>query len=414
MLAAFTVLDVSILLLTGKPSHRLHLLDRIVAASAAAPAAPSSATVAARTSSATRRSVGEDAAAPQGVGVPVQRPATTAARTKAPVAAPKARTSSRAHAGPARPTKHAAPSKSHAKARPKAAKKPAPLVVPAAGATSRSHYLRSLTGGSQDVARMRWLGWVDARAHGSGATRLVLLDIGGQLPRGVKLSASSKVIHYDALTRALRAYVSGYHDGQGHNAPVTIAIGTSNDLWTNAAAGRVWGERVVGSVARAARGFAGITIAGAIDIEPSFAAGPRETFAWVNGFLAATSASLIFNGSADGCSTTAVKSRCAHGWTAAALASLAGAWTSRITALPQIYNPAMASQWALISMTGVRYGGRPLRFWGPLTENAACIGQPDCPTMRTALARWLLWNALRTFHVPGRRVPVLASDLDVS
>lgn len=412
MLAAFTVLDVSILLITGTPSHRPQLLDQIVAASAPAPAATSSATIAARTSSGTRGSLGEDAAAPQGIGVPVERPATTAARTKAPAAAPKARTTSRAHTAPARPSKHAAPSKSHAKARPKAAKKQAPLVVPAAGGTSRSHYIRSLTGGRQDESRMYWLGRVDAMAHGSGAQRLVLLDIGGQRANGVQLSATTKVIGYGALIRAMRAYVSGYHAGQVGNAPVVIAIGTNNDLTSNSATGTMWGRWVVGAIARSASAYKGITIAGAIDIEPGFREGPSQVMSWVTAYLRSTQAPLIFNGSADGCSTLHTHSHCAGGWNAGSLAAAAGAWTSRITVLPQIYNHAMAAQWGLISLTGVMDGGRPLRFWGPLTENAACVGQSDCPTMPTIAAMRALWNSLRWFRVAGR-MPAVATDLDV-
>jgi hypothetical protein len=194
---------------------------------------------------------------------------------------------------------------------------------------------------------------------------------------------------------------------------VTIAIGTNNDLLTTQTTGKIWAWNVVNPVYRYARRFPGITIAGASDIEPGFAASAWRSRIWVVGFLQATALPLIFNGSADGCSWTRPYSRCGNGWTAQDLAFVAGAWTSRITVLPQIYNTHMVGQWLQIAITALRDGGHRLRFWGPLTENGACGRDPSCPTMPGVAAWSSLWSGL---HRYGFLAPVelpTRTDLDV-
>jgi hypothetical protein len=85
----------------------------------------------------------------------------------------------------------------------------------------------------------------------------------------------------------------------------------------------------------------------------------------------------------------------------------------RITALPQVYNPTMAGQWAMISLTAVRHGHPPLRFHGPLTENAACRGHKHCPTMNSGAAWRALWNSLRLSPATTPKMLPSRSDLDV-
>jgi len=279
------------------------------------------------------------------------------------------------------------------------------------GEVTRSHYLRHLTGGPWDEIMMRALGRRDARQNTGRQQHVVLLDIGGQVGHGVLLSTTPRYVSYRGLSRAVIAYVRGYHSAQRRGAPVTVAIGTNNDLQTSARTGRIWARQVVRPVHRVARHYRGFAVAGASDIEPGFRVGPRGTRAWVRGFLHATRAPLIFNGSADGCSPAFPRSRCGHGWTARDLAWVAGAAAPhRISALPQVYNYTMADQWAMISLTAVRDGHRALRFHGPLTENAACRGEKHCPTMGSLRA----WQALR--NSLSRLGPVslpARTDLDV-
>jgi hypothetical protein len=281
------------------------------------------------------------------------------------------------------------------------------------GHVVRGHYLRSLVGRQRDRWAMHALGAADARRNPRGMAHLVLLDIGGQSRYGVYLSTTRRFISYPDLVRALRAYVAGYHSRQRRAAPVTISLGTNNDLYTSARAGRLWARRVVNPVRAAARHYRGITVAGADDIEPGFAASPRATRAWLRGYLRHTGAPFVFNGSADGCSATRAHSRCNHGWNMRVLAVLAGAAApSRIIALPQIYNPTMAAQWAQISRTAKLLHRHPLRIVGPLTEQVACGRDPACPSMPSRRAWRLLRHDLHRARLHPRSLPVQV-DLDV-
>jgi hypothetical protein len=276
----------------------------------------------------------------------------------------------------------------------------------------QGHYLRSLVGRTSDRGRMWRLGAHDATRNPGGMPHLVLLDIGGQSRRGVYLSIVNRFVGYRPLADALSAYVAGYHARQRRNAPVTIALGTNSDLYTSAGAGWLWATQVVNRVRAAASRYRGVTVAGADDIEPGFRAKPGAALAWLGGYLHSTRAPLVFNGSADGCSTTHAWSRCNDGWSAHALALAAGgASPARIVAVPQIYNAAMAAQWAQISRTA-RQAGRSLRILGPLTEQAACGRDPGCPSMPNPLAWRLLHRQLRAAGVQPSALP-FQIDLDV-
>ncbi|MDT4947633.1 MAG: hypothetical protein QOJ37_228 [Pseudonocardiales bacterium] len=279
------------------------------------------------------------------------------------------------------------------------------------GWVTDGHYLRSLLGTPRDLAAMRGLGARDATRNPPGQKHMVLLDIGGQARNGVQLSATTKTISYAALTTALTAYADGYHSAQRSNAPVTIALGTNNDLEVSAWTGRRWAQMVT-RVQQHAKHYPQITIAGADDVEPGFSGGPVQSRNWTRAYLANTSAPLVFNGSADGCSPSSTFSGCNNGWTARDLAWFGIVAPSRVDFLPQIYNPTMAEQWAQISSTAVRSGRRALNFVGPLTESQACHGAPACPTMPSGSAWSALWRTLTGVRLQPRTLPVQI-DLNV-
>ena len=302
------------------------------------------------------------------------------------------------------------------RAAPRHPRRPARRVVPVrhshAVVVTAGHYLRSLNGGRYDRPRMYWLGAQDARRN-AGGRHVVLLDIGGQLRTGVYLSTTHRFLGYRRLTGDLAAYLDGYHSRQWRQAPVTIAVGTNNDLLTSAEAGRAWAVQVVNPLIGYAARYPDMTVIGADDIEPGFGAGVPATRSWVGGYLAATRAPLLDNGSADGCSARAAFSRCGNGWSAGDVAWFAGsAAPGRILVLPQIYNPTMAGQWAQIARTA-RLSHRPApQIVGVLTENAACAGDPTCPTMNSRAA----WLTLCQDLVRARGAPRDMSaivDLDV-
>lgn len=264
---------------------------------------------------------------------------------------------------------------------------------------STSHYVRNLTGNlTTDAALMRTMGAGDASRNPSGHSYLVLLQIGGQdeTNKGALLSATSKFVSYPAVVSAMKAYLDGYATTQKAYAPLTLAIGTNNDVDVSLSAGLSWAINVINPVlAYAAAHHPGIVIAGANDMEPGFSASITQTRAWLSGYLAGTTAMFVFNGSADGCSTNAIGSRCNNGWTMLDLQWLSGgAAASRTISLPQIYNSAMPLQWKYISLSGTAAGRVRINFGGPLTERTACDQAGSCASITNVVAWTQLWNAI--------------------
>jgi hypothetical protein len=272
-----------------------------------------------------------------------------------------------------------------------------PQLTPAP--VSTSHYVRNLTGtATTDIALMRKMGAVDAGYNPSGHSYLVLLQIGGQdeVRKGALLSATSRFVSYSGVVTAMKAYLDGYATTQKPSAPLTLAIGTNNDVDVSSAAGASWARSVVNPVAAYALSrYPGLTIAGANDIEPGFSATVSESRAWLSGYLAATTAKYVFNGSADGCSTSVPGGRCNNGWTMADLQWVSGgAAPTRTMSLPQIYNYAMPLQWKNISLTGTAAGRPRIYFGGPLTEVTACDQAGTCGSITNVDAWNRLWAAI--------------------
>ncbi len=272
-----------------------------------------------------------------------------------------------------------------------------PQVTPAP--VSTSHYLRNLTGNtSADAALMRSMGATDAAYNPSGHSYLVLLQVGGQdeLDMGAILSATSRFVSYAGVVNAMKAYLDGYVTQQRPYAPLTLAIGTNNDVDVSTSAGMSWARNVVNPVlAYAAAHHPGVVIAGANDMEPGFSATVAQSRAWLTGYLAATSAMFVFNGSADGCSTGVANSSCNNGWRMSDLQWLSGgASPARTISLPQIYNYAMPLQWKYISLTGTNAGRPRINFGGPLTEATACDQAGSCGSISNVVAWARLWSAI--------------------
>lgn len=271
-----------------------------------------------------------------------------------------------------------------------------PQITPAPTSTSR--YLRDLTNSATaNAATMRARGAADATANPSGHRYLNLLQVGGQdeYDHGAILSATSRFVSYPNVVAALKTYVDGYASRQKGYAPVTIAVGTNNDIDVSRAAGASWASNVVNPLSSYAARYPGITIAGANDIESGFSGSAAESRNWLTGYLAATKATFVFNGSADGCSTSTWGSSCNNGWKMTDLQWLAGgAAPARIASLPQIYFTAMPLQWKYISLTGTKLNRAKLYFGGPLTEVAACSHAGSCESMNNHTAWSQLWSAI--------------------
>ena len=285
-------------------------------------------------------------------------------------------------------------------------------------AVSVSRYVRKIA----DIADPSVNGEGCAEAHAKST--LVLLDIGAQLndTTGVALSVVNTRVSYADLANAVDDYLTSFaacHTG----STATVALGTNNggdfSAYAATARGRDWANKVVDAVAAPA----GVTVVGADDIESNFAGTEMQAQQWESAYLAATAASLLFIGSATGCPTAygMTKQNCqpvvddngvTKTWTQAQYYALAGgASPSRIKALPQIYTPALAVQWANIYATG----GHAITFAGALTERAACptATSPGCVFAALPPAQgWAaLWHALSTV-VATPSLPVV-TDLRV-
>ena len=274
-----------------------------------------------------------------------------------------------------------------------------PSAQTTAAPVSTSRYIRNISGAAGDPATLRAEGAADAGANPSGHSYMILLDIGGQTQSGggVLLSAIARYVSYANLVSSLDAYVDGYASAQKPSAAAMIALGTNNDSDVNATTGAIWATSVVNPVAAHSAGYSGITIAGADDIEPGFSANVASSRAWLSGYLGATGAPFVFNGSADGCSWTAINGSCNNGWTAADLYWLSGgAAPARSISLPQIYNNTMPKQWKYISLTGVASGQSRIYFGGPLTELTACQQAGSCSSLGGNDAWNALWGQLNS------------------
>ena len=289
---------------------------------------------------------------------------------------------------------------------------PPPQTLPAPVSTSR--YIRNISGAAGDPAKMHAEGVADALANPSGHGYLVLLDIGGQdqADGGVVLSASVQFVTYRTLVANIEAYVLGYASVQRPSAPVVIAIGTNNDMDVSATTGVNWAQLVVNPVRAYAAPHPSITIAGANDIEPGFRAGYTASKSWLQGYLSATSAPFVFNGSADGCSWSTTGAGCNNGWSMGGLYNLAGgAGSTRIVNLPQIYNNTMAAQWKYISLTGVAARQPRINFGGALTEWTACSQSGGCGSLTGHEAWTAMWNQLQS--VSALRISSLPYSTDL-
>jgi hypothetical protein len=124
---------------------------------------------------------------------------------------------------------------------------------------------------------------------------------------------------------------------------------------------------------------------GSADFEPGYGV-PGYALAWANGFGSTGEAYYDF-GSADGCPPYG---SCLNGWTQADEYQLAWGNPTALAA-PQIYNAAMAQEWASISAWGGAHGSAgKIVFSAALSQYQACLDHSDpCSGMDyTPLQSW--------------------------
>jgi len=224
----------------------------------------------------------------------------------------------------------------------------------------------------------------------------VVLDFGAPcyLPSnpsvyGTQMFLSGTCTPDSDIVQMAGAWVAGYQTSHGGTAPpVTVAIGTSNNLTgadpgyslTDAqmqAAGSSWYGEVVAPVEAKLAGPAPIVVWGASDIEEDSTGnwyGPSQSLAWVSAYSAASpahlSCSLTVPGfmadfGDDALGTAPIGT--VDGWTAADLYQ--AAWGEPAAcAVPEIYYSGNASEWSALNGWAASQNDPPILFTGVMSE----------------------------------------------
>ena len=205
---------------------------------------------------------------------------------------------------------------------------------------------------------------------------------------GTQLFNTTSCTTDDQLVPLATAWLRGYQSTHSSSTPLAIlALGTSNSL-TGAttvpgkaltdvqmqASGQAWFTNVVQPVAAALSGPAPVVVWAGSDIEQSNSGdwyGPGPSRAWVDGYGAAAASSL---GSTRRCSGND-PFRLANygdnvltgGWSNADIYYVS--WGAPVAcAVPEIYIPAMAQDWARLIQWAQANGQPPVIFTGPMSR----------------------------------------------
>lgn len=192
----------------------------------------------------------------------------------------------------------------------------------------------------------------------------------------------------EVIAELVRQFVRGYVScRQDSSHQLMVGIGTSNsavngkdDGWL-AGHGYAWAEMVRSVSDWADYHYPGIArIYAAWDAEPSWST-VHKAGQWMDGYQSfGGHRPLYTNFSADGCSwTSSANAGCNNGWTQSNLWDLAWQRPPSMP-IPQIYatSGVNAQQWQKISEYGAVHHGRPLFFYGTLTQLGACQQNGGC------------------------------------
>lgn len=288
---------------------------------------------------------------------------------------------------------------------------PAPPHVPAPKHRLRpEHDLRITTLSIYEHSAQPWIlsaqGCRAARRHENG---VVVLDFGkpsfhhggyGTLLFSGRFAPNRKI------TRATGSYASGYSRclPEGSTAYIALARGTSNyhpTVPSAYAAGVRWARETNALAVRLHHeGLAAhVEAAAADDAEPAWDRQFRKTRQFFHGFRAAVHGHTLYDyGSLDG-GIGAV-------WSARQAWYVAGG-LRHTKALPEIYNPAMAREWAdLARISRARYH-RGVHFAGVMTQGTASC---NCG-FRPPAAHRVLAHALAVQGVGRIRLPVGGTNI---
>jgi len=206
-----------------------------------------------------------------------------------------------------------------------------------------------------------------------GVGGIVILDFGQPAYNGHTYGTylfSGRFAGNAKITGAMLAYALGYRSclPQGSTLSISLARGTSNyhpQVPNAYQAGSRWAretqklERLLGE-----RGLARhVTSAAADDVEPSWDRSFHRTRDFFRGYRAAGTGHVLYNfGSLDGGVGSV--------WNAKQIFYVASGM-KYVAAIPEIYNHAMAQQWAELAHIAKHRYHRPLKFAGVMTQHTS-------------------------------------------
>ena len=282
-----------------------------------------------------------------------------------------------------------------------------PSATPIGSAVSPSLYERTISP-------------VILRAQGCRAGRqytrgLVVLDFGKSTYRPRRggygtLTFADRFASDSAVGWAVKAYAHGYSEclPKGAHAKITLALGTSNyglrDVPSTYEAGKAWAREVasIGAYLRLHH-FDHVTAAAGDDVEPAWDRGFQRTYDFFRGFRDGKSGHLIYNyGSLDGGVVRGI-------WKLRQAYYVAGGMEAA-RAVPEIYNRAMAIEWAELVHLSTKKYGKPIKLVGLMTQHH---GHCRFCGYTSAQAHRALVHELRKKHTTKKVVRYLASTTNI-
>jgi hypothetical protein len=262
----------------------------------------------------------------------------------------------------------------------------------------------------EGTARRRILHLQGCAAARRGVSGIVILDFGKPSYRGHSYGTilfSGSFAGNRRITRAMLGYARGYAHclPRGSHAHIVLARGTSNYHPTVPSAfqaGRRW-ARETELLARmlSVRGLERrVTSAAADDAEPAWDRAFHKTRDFFRGYRAAGFERTLYNfGSLDG--------GVGHIWNARQAFYVAGGMRySR--ALPEIYSPAMAREWAELAQLAQERFHRPVRFAGVMTQQSPGC---DCSLLPHEARSTLVRELARRVGPDAPAVPAAATSI---
>jgi hypothetical protein len=265
---------------------------------------------------------------------------------------------------------------------------PEAFAIQAKPQTDWSYYVTS-SSTSDAYTRGCWQGNTDLNTHENS---VVILDFGGQKSDGSgSLLINGVFISNSQIEAVAEAFSHGYWTCA--STTLRLGIGTNNSYDdVSFSGGQTWVDDVaaVQNFNKSNGYYPGVLMYGANDMEPSWASA-SATINWVHGFTSNPNYGYFNYGSADGCpQSSSNNGSCNNGWTQYDVWYVStGGEPGIVHPTPEIYVPAQASQWAMISLYAAQHQGGRLNIWGPMDENDL-----NSSTNTSTQAWDQLWTAL--------------------